>query len=95
MSASSALSEMYDRYTVAEWMEQKVYPMHSKLVNMRRKGEIMRSIRTWPARPYQPLPELEVDTAATVETHSTKVQAQKHRVQAPDYYSSRRRRKGS
>ena len=93
VSARSALSEMYDKYTVSEWIEQKLYPMHSKLVTMRRKGEKLRSVRSWPVRPYQPLPELEVDiSTTTMLTSSTRVQVQKRRVQAPDYYSSRRHR---
>ena len=94
MSANSALSEMFDRYTVSEWMEQKVYPMHSKLVTIRKSATMMRTVRSWPARPYQPLAELEqlgvgmVTTAQPVVVHTDR---NKRRVQAPDYYSSRRR----
>ena len=92
-SARSALSEMYDKYTVSEWLEQKVYPMHSKLLTTRRNGEKLRSVHSWPVRPYQPLPEVERDfSSSTVQTPSTMVQAQGRRVQAPDYYSSRRHR---
>ena len=97
LSANSALSEMYDRYTVAEWIEQKVYPMHHKLLTLRRKAELVKRVRKWPARPYQPLPELEllgVGVVTTLPTVATLAQVQKRRVQAPDYYSSRRRKGG-
>ena len=94
MSAKSALSEMYDKYTVSEWLEQKVYPMLTNLVTMRRNGEKLQSVRSWPVRPYQPLPDLEMDfSTSTVLTSSAMVQAQGRKVQAPDYYSSRRHRR--
>ena len=94
MSANSALSEMFDRYTVSEWMEQKVYPMHSKLVTIRKSATMMRTVRSWPARPYQPLAELEqlgVGMMTTVGPVVVLTDKQRHRVQPPNYYSSRGR----
>ena len=89
------MSEMYDKYTVAEWLEEKVYPLHYKLAMLKKNAEKLRNVRSWPARPYQPLPELEVLASSGGSTASqgrTEKQAQKHRVQAPDYYSSNRQR---
>ena len=57
-SANSALSEVYDRYTVAEWIEQKVYPLYSKLENIRREADNLRTVRYWPARPYNTLEDI-------------------------------------
>merc|ERR1712128_378710 len=43
-SANSALSEMFDHYTVSEWIEQKLYPMYSKLSNIRSEAD---GLRDW------------------------------------------------
>ena len=93
VSASSVLSEMYDKYTVAEWLEEKLYPMHYKLAMLKKNAEKLRSVRSWPARPFQPLPELEVLASTTGRPERTEPQVQKHRVQAPDYYSSKSRKR--
>ena len=57
-SANSALSEMFDHYTVSEWIEQKLYPMYSKLSLIRSEADELRRVKFWPARPYQPLKAL-------------------------------------
>ena len=54
-SANSALSEMFDRFTVSEWIEQKVYPMYSKLSRIRSEADNLRRVKYWPSRPYEPL----------------------------------------
>jgi len=54
-SANSALSEMFDHFTVSEWIEQKVYPMYSKLSRIRSEADNLRRVKYWPARPYEPL----------------------------------------
>ena len=111
LSANSALSEMFDRYTVSEWIEQKLYPMfdrytvsewieqklypmHSKLLTHRREAQQVRTVRSWPARPYQPLEELKVlgiGIVPTIQPVVADTGRPQRRVQAPDYYSSRRR----
>merc|ERR1719410_3344083 len=54
-SANSALSEMFDHFTVSEWIEQKVYPMYSKLSRIRSEADNLRRVKYWPSRPYEPL----------------------------------------
>ena len=56
--ANTALSEMFDHYTTSEWIEQKVYPMFSKLSQMRRQSEELKTVKYWPSRPYPPLQSL-------------------------------------
>merc|ERR1712106_273906 len=56
--ANSALSEMFDHYTVSEWIEQKLYPMYSKLSHIRNEADTLRRVKYWPARPYEPLEAL-------------------------------------
>ena len=57
-SANSALSEMFDHYTVSEWIEQKLYPMYSKLSRIRNEADGLGRVKYWPARPYEPLETL-------------------------------------
>ena len=57
-SANSALSEMFDHYTVSEWIEQKLYPMYSKLSHIRHEADALGRVKYWPARPYPPLEAL-------------------------------------
>ena len=49
-SANSALSEMFDHYTVSEWIEQKLYPIYSKLSSIRSQADDLRRIKYWPSR---------------------------------------------
>ena len=56
--ANTALLEMFDHYTAAEWVEQKVYPMFTKLSQIRNLGDNMKTVKYWPSRPYPPLDTL-------------------------------------
>lgn len=57
--ARDALREVYDEYTVAEWIEQKIYPLLRKLDLLRQTAESLKKASVWPARPLNPLPELQ------------------------------------
>lgn len=58
-SAKDSLSDIFDIYTVAEWIEQKLYPMIKQLEDMQRDATVLKSYRIWPKRPFSPLPDLE------------------------------------
>jgi hexosaminidase len=58
-SAKDALAEVFDAYTVAEWVEQKLYPMVVQLEDMQRDATMLKSFRVWPKRPFAPLRDLE------------------------------------
>ena len=45
------LSNYYDRFTVAEWIEQHIRPMVKSLEDLIKKSEILTSVKTWPQRP--------------------------------------------
>ena len=47
------------RYTVSEWIEQKIYPMYKSLVELKARAYAARARKTWPSRPLKPLKELE------------------------------------
>ncbi|XP_043224593.1 hexosaminidase D-like [Amphibalanus amphitrite] len=46
-----ALSGVMDRFTVAEWVEQKLYPWMRRIEALRREGEAVKKRSEWPARP--------------------------------------------
>lgn len=56
--AKQALSEVFDPHTVAEWIEQKLWPLLKDLQQLRQEAAGARQRRTWPRRPLKPLPEL-------------------------------------
>ena len=47
-----SLSEIYDDYTVAEWIEQKIYPLHKDLNDFKVRAESLKRRNTWPRRPF-------------------------------------------
>ena len=57
-TANSALSEIFDKYTVNEWIEQKVYPLYDKLDHIRREADQLRTVKYWSARPYNTLEDI-------------------------------------
>ena len=57
-NANNALLEMFDHYTAAEWIEQKIYPMFSKVSQIRNLADNMKTVKHWPSRPYPPLETL-------------------------------------
>ena len=56
--ANQALSEMFDHYTVAEWVEQKIYPMYKELSVLKNNTDSLKQRRSWPKRPFEPLESL-------------------------------------
>ena len=79
---------MFDHYTVSEWIEQKLYPMYSKLSHIRNEADGLRRVKYWPSRPYEPLEALKglgIGVAQTSKSPKVeKVRQSKH----PDYYSN-------
>ena len=78
-NANSALSEMFDHYTVSEWIEQKLYPMYSKLSHIRNAADGLRRVKYWPSRPYEPLEALKglgIGVPQTQETAAVKKSTQ-------------------
>ena len=61
---------MFDHFTAAEWIEQKVYPMFSRLSKLRNQADELKRIKSWPSRPYPPLEAL-TDMGIGVPTMST------------------------
>ena len=61
------MSEIYDDYTVAEWIEQKIYPLHKELSDFKTRAESLKRRNTWPRRPF-PILKAVQDMLATSTT---------------------------
>ena len=82
---------------MTEWIEQKLYPLHSQLIELRESADRLMKVRSWPSRPYEPLEMFNKHGKEIVETGPIEVEVESstgnkiRKVQAPDYYSSRRK----
>ncbi|XP_064465727.1 hexosaminidase D-like isoform X3 [Ornithodoros turicata] len=56
--ARDVLREVFDEYTVAEWIEQNIYPSILRLDKLQNDALALKKPRTWPVRPLEPLPDL-------------------------------------
>ena len=93
--ANKALTEVYDDYTVTEWIEQKIYPLYKELVDFKNRAESLKNRNTWPRRPFPILKNVQ-DMISSTTVKPSVVQSQeadekitarpKRLVQAPDYY---------
>lgn len=57
-TAKDALKEVYDEYTVGEWIEQNIYPYLLKMEKVMKDGVEMKKARIWPRRPLPLLEDL-------------------------------------
>lgn len=53
-----SLTGIFDKYTVSEWIEQRVYPMIRELEKIQKEAHDLKSKKTWPKRPLPMLKEL-------------------------------------
>lgn len=49
--AEESLKQVFDPYTVAEWIEQNIYPYILKLEEIKERATALRKGRVWPVRP--------------------------------------------
>lgn len=57
-SAVDSMVDIFDEYTIAEWIEQKIYPFMIELEKIQNQSVALKSVETWPPRPLPPLKEL-------------------------------------
>lgn len=58
-SAVDAMSEIFDEYTISEWIEQKIYPFITELEKLQNQTNVLKSLDNWPSRPLPPLKDLQ------------------------------------
>uniref|UniRef100_A0A2L2Y7K7 beta-N-acetylhexosaminidase n=1 Tax=Parasteatoda tepidariorum TaxID=114398 RepID=A0A2L2Y7K7_PARTP len=54
-TARDALREVFDEYTVAEWIEQNIYPYIVKMEKLWKEATNLKKPKVWPKRPLPPL----------------------------------------
>lgn len=57
-SARDALDDIFDSFTITEWVEQRIYPDIRTLEQLQRDSLALKSVRIWPKRPFPPLRDL-------------------------------------
>ncbi|XP_014250389.1 hexosaminidase D-like isoform X2 [Cimex lectularius] len=57
-SAKDALVDVFDIHTIAEWIEQKIYPYVSELDQIEKDANALRARKVWPRRPFPLLNDL-------------------------------------
>ncbi|GLV44394.1 uncharacterized protein CBL_10198 [Carabus blaptoides fortunei] len=58
-SASDTMSDVFDKYTVAEWVEQRIYPYILELEKIQGESNVLKATNTWENRPLKPLKDLQ------------------------------------
>ncbi|CAH0385394.1 unnamed protein product [Bemisia tabaci] len=72
-SAQDALANIFDKYTIAEWIEQKVYPLIKELEKLEGDSYRLKQIKTWPRRPFPILDDLKRLGLNLVDENDSKV----------------------
>ncbi|KAJ8918610.1 hypothetical protein NQ315_013116 [Exocentrus adspersus] len=58
-SAVDAMVDVFDNYTISEWIEQRIYPYIIELEQIQNQSIALKSVNHWPARPLPPLRDLQ------------------------------------
>jgi hexosaminidase len=58
-SAVDAMADIFDNYTISEWIEQKIYPYIIYLEKIQNESIALKSVNHWSARPLPPLKDLQ------------------------------------
>jgi len=53
-----SLTEIFDKYTISEWIEQRVYPMIKELEKIQKEAHNLKAKKTWSKRPFPMLKDL-------------------------------------
>lgn len=53
-----SLSGVFDKYTVSEWIEQRVYPMIRQMEKIKKEAHDLKAKKTWAKRPFPMLKDL-------------------------------------
>ncbi|XP_025194416.1 hexosaminidase D [Melanaphis sacchari] len=53
-----SMTGIFDKYTISEWIEQRIYPMIREMEKIHNEARELKSKKTWPKRPLPMLKEL-------------------------------------
>lgn len=57
-NANDAMNDIYDIYTIAEWVEQRIYPYIKLLEDIQDQSKALKHRKVWQKRPLPPLAKL-------------------------------------
>ncbi|KAK9497674.1 hypothetical protein O3M35_004359 [Rhynocoris fuscipes] len=57
-AANDALSSIFDSYTIAEWVEQRIYPYIVELESLQKDATALKGRKIWSRRPFPALKDL-------------------------------------
>nr|XP_023018796.1 hexosaminidase D-like [Leptinotarsa decemlineata] len=57
-SAVDSMTEIFDNYTISEWIEQKIYPYVFEFELIQNQSIVLKSVNHWPSRPLAPLKDM-------------------------------------
>lgn len=58
-NAFDAMNDIYDYYTITEWIEQRIYPYVIEIENLQNVTAKLKEVNVWPSRPLPPLRDLQ------------------------------------
>ncbi|KAJ8964554.1 hypothetical protein NQ314_004855 [Rhamnusium bicolor] len=58
-SAVDAMIDLFDNYTISEWIEQRIYPFIIELEQLQNQSIALKGVNRWPSRPLPPLKDLQ------------------------------------
>ncbi|KAJ8986020.1 hypothetical protein NQ317_013904 [Molorchus minor] len=58
-STVDAMVDVFDNYTISEWIEQRIYPYILALETLQNQSIALKSVNHWPSRPLPPLKDLQ------------------------------------
>ena len=58
-AARESLSDIFDFYTIGEWVEQNIYPYVLELEEIQRNAVALKARHIWPKRPFPVLKDLQ------------------------------------
>ncbi|KAB0790321.1 hypothetical protein PPYR_12458 [Photinus pyralis] len=54
-----SMNDIFDHYTIGEWIEQRIYPYIVELEKIQNQTTILKTVNSWPSRPLPPLKDLQ------------------------------------
>lgn len=58
-AAHDTMNDIFDHYTIGEWVEQRIYPYIIELEELQNQQGVLKKVDVWPARPLPPLKDLQ------------------------------------
>ncbi|CAH1118945.1 unnamed protein product [Phaedon cochleariae] len=58
-SGVESMTDIFDNYTISEWIEQKIYPYVLEFEKIQNASVVLKSVNHWPSRPLDPMKDMQ------------------------------------